>query len=426
VTHQPSAGVRPRFVKWSVIVFVLLLPFVIHAAWDYAETWRLGRLVADIRANREPLTTQEIHSSHVVTGDAAKAARFYRAAAALAGSATGDEGVAKLHTRMNDAISSGTWPADLVADLRSRVAQDEEAFRLLDRATPLSFDGFGPGNLNARIAEMLTLARLAPLRSRLLAVEGDGRGAAASLYAELRLQRTFDFDPLPSSLPGFTIAGLADSVGLIVNRANPDAAALADLTAPLRDLDRDDRLKMHLIRTRAAIFDQRLGSWSLARPWVMTLLNERIETLGALIEGANRPWPRRLDPAAGAYLSSTVSEERFRPIDAVQRDRIAGETALIRCARLVIAVERYRLEHGHALPARIDEMVPAFVDTVPVDPFSGKPLRLVADGAGYVVYSVGWNRGDDGGRLATPAMLARRSPGMPAPAVDLGIRIAHR
>lgn len=429
-TADRSPLVRPRFLRWSVVVFVLLVPFVIHAAWDYAETRRLGQSVARIRANREPLTSQEIHSSHILAGEAADSARYYRAAAALAGSEIAEESATRIRARVSDALWSGQWPDSLVADLRARVARDEDAYRLLDRATPLAFDGFGPGNLNARIAEMLTLARVAPLRTRLRAVDGDGNGAAASLNAELRLQRTFDVDPIPSDLSGFTIAGLADSVGLIVNRSRPDAAALALVAAPLRDLDRDDRLKMHLMRARASIFDNGIsqrtellntgrvqslaGSAVLMRPWLMAMLNERVETLGALVEGANRPWPSRMDPPWSAHVSNSPTWGSSRVGDTWRMTSVGNDLASIRCARAVVAIERYRLAHGQSLPSRIEDLVPSYLDAIPIDPFSGQPLRFVAEQQGYVVYSFGLNRRDEGGRLSR-----RESP-------DLGIRISHR
>ena len=47
-------------------------------------------------------------------------------------------------------------------------------------------------------------------------------------------------------------------------------------------------------------------------------------------------------------------------------------------------------------------LVPDFLPRVPLDPFSGRPLRLKRDGAGAVVYSVGRDLKDDGGRPARP------------------------
>lgn len=75
--------------------------------------------------------------------------------------------------------------------------------------------------------------------------------------------------------------------------------------------------------------------------------------------------------------------------------------------RVVVAVERFRLRHGH-LPTVLTELVPEFLASVPVDPFDGQPLRYRRLSAGaaevygrpYVIYAVGRDRRDDGGRLA--------------------------
>jgi hypothetical protein len=62
-----------------------------------------------------------------------------------------------------------------------------------------------------------------------------------------------------------------------------------------------------------------------------------------------------------------------------------------------IALELYRRRHA-ALPASLSELTPALLPAVPVDRYDGKPLKyLVRDGT-PVLYSVGTNRVDDGGR----------------------------
>lgn len=115
---------------------------------------------------------------------------------------------------------------------------------------------------------------------------------------------------------------------------------------------------------------------------------------------------------------------RRRPADAaaVERigrlyDRFAG--GLYRYALMILA-------HGQSLPSRLEDLAPAYLDVIPIDPFSGKPLRFAAEEHGYVVYSAGLNRRDDGGRLATKDMVRQRFVDSAPPAADLGIRIAHR
>lgn len=61
-----------------------------------------------------------------------------------------------------------------------------------------------------------------------------------------------------------------------------------------------------------------------------------------------------------------------------------------------VAIERYRLAHGGALPASLETLVPRFLPAVPVDPFDN-PLRFRPLEVGYVVYSLGDDLQDDGG-----------------------------
>jgi type II secretory pathway pseudopilin PulG len=75
----------------------------------------------------------------------------------------------------------------------------------------------------------------------------------------------------------------------------------------------------------------------------------------------------------------------------------ANNLAQVRTAQAALAVERFRLAHGK-LPEKLDELVPQFLPTVPADPFEGQSLRYHRLAKGYVIYSVGSDGHDDGGR----------------------------
>ena len=111
--------------------------------------------------------------------------------------------------------------------------------------------------------------------------------------------------------------------------------------------------------------------------------------------------------AADAWLTgqpkwrSLVTRAFMTPIPRVA-EFFTNHPAKIRAARLVIAVERYRLAHG-TLPATLDDLAPQFVDAVPQDPFNGMAMRYTVTPTGYAVYSVGKDGNDDGGVLTDPA-----------------------
>jgi hypothetical protein len=61
-----------------------------------------------------------------------------------------------------------------------------------------------------------------------------------------------------------------------------------------------------------------------------------------------------------------------------------------------MAATRYRLDHGN-LPTTLVQLVPDYLDEIPIDPFDGKPLRLSQKPDEWTVYSVGPDGKDDSG-----------------------------
>ncbi|MHC4085705.1 MAG: hypothetical protein ACYSWZ_11995 [Planctomycetota bacterium] len=71
--------------------------------------------------------------------------------------------------------------------------------------------------------------------------------------------------------------------------------------------------------------------------------------------------------------------------------------AQLRTAHAGLAVHRYRLAAGK-LPDSLTELVPTYLDAVPKDPFDVKDLRYKKLETGFVVYSIGEDGNDDGGK----------------------------
>jgi hypothetical protein len=82
-------------------------------------------------------------------------------------------------------------------------------------------------------------------------------------------------------------------------------------------------------------------------------------------------------------------------------DKASAAQAGMDVVRTAIALERFKLAHGK-YPASLDELVPALMPRVPLDPFSRKLLvyRATSDGR-FLVYSLGPNGSDDHGILAS-------------------------
>lgn len=80
--------------------------------------------------------------------------------------------------------------------------------------------------------------------------------------------------------------------------------------------------------------------------------------------------------------------------------RFVYTQSIIDQARIACALEQHRLATGE-LPPSLADLAPRFLDKLPHDIISGQPLKYSrTDPQGFRVYSVGWNRTDDGGTIA--------------------------
>lgn len=60
----------------------------------------------------------------------------------------------------------------------------------------------------------------------------------------------------------------------------------------------------------------------------------------------------------------------------------------------------YRLDQGD-FPGRLEDLVPQYLSAVPGDGYPGKGFVYSVSNGGIVLYSIGSNEGDDGGKHDT-------------------------
>lgn len=132
-----------------------------------------------------------------------------------------------------------------------------------------------------------------------------------------------------------------------------------------------------------------------------------LKTYERLIRLAKEPWEERLtytqdlrDNGTG-WRRSVEFDGHPLYVALHGTDRMALETLFARTTLLTVALERYR-ETYDAVPQTLDELVPEFIDAIPVDPFDGQALRYVVSDQDYAIYSVAFDRVDDGGAPLEP------------------------
>lgn len=89
--------------------------------------------------------------------------------------------------------------------------------------------------------------------------------------------------------------------------------------------------------------------------------------------------------------------------------------ACLHQARLACALERYFLKHQR-YPETLNELVPAFIDKVLLDPCDDQPMRYARTQAGrYKLWSLGFDGDDDGGRVIASPMDQPSHPKLSSP-----------
>ncbi|MBI4602177.1 MAG: hypothetical protein HY721_09475 [Planctomycetes bacterium] len=124
-------------------------------------------------------------------------------------------------------------------------------------------------------------------------------------------------------------------------------------------------------------------------------LAEVRERIGEARARLARGFPKGLDPPRAARPAPIRTSGMIGLAEALPG--AAEATAYRRLLRAGLAMHRFRLAEGRS-PGRLEDLVPRFLEAVPLDPFDGRPLKLKGEAGGaWTLYSVGPDRADDGG-----------------------------
>ena len=265
--------------------------------------------------------------------------------------------------------------------------------------------------------------RLLCLEAVLAAEGGDGAGVVRSVKSSLGVARSLRTEPiLISQLVRMSCRYiLSRGLARVLSRIRLTDAELQELEAAFRaELDKEMMVRGFVGERCCGVSlfrDMQKGNMQPglfgklprgANVLAMIGLLDKdfksyLDLMNGYVRALERPMPEQM-AANRAVEKEVLGVSRFcfftrMLVPALSRASIepARSGARIEAARAALAVERYRLKYGRA-PARLDDVAPEFIEGVPVDPFDGKALRYERKEKGYVVYSVGENGKDDGGR----------------------------
>jgi hypothetical protein len=328
--------------------------------------------------------------------------------------------------------------ADYVSLNAAALTKAQEAIRLPKSRYPVDFSP-GLAALMPHLGELKRLALAASYGALLMLDSNSNADVPVSITTMLGLARTLDEEPMQiSQLVRVAIVRIAATTlerGLAVGEWSD--VDLRGMGSAFVAAEKTNAIMRALIGERASAIPYfRMGKkeWEVIRRSGPAAEENDTESIDSVIQGlvpllaqvtgfferdlgfylgvmetnislASLPFPRNLvactnlakqqDLAADShhYILSSLLLTRFDR--ALIRE---GECAArLITAQAALAVERFRLANDR-LSKDLNELVPHFLPAVLLDPFDGAPIRYKPLAKGYVVYSVGPDGHDDGGK----------------------------
>jgi hypothetical protein len=412
---KPHRSLRARIVlALKVLAVMVVLGIVAYAIADYWLARKIRDAVADIRARGEPVTFAELSPPKQTVDKDRDAGPCYEAAMALEREEPEPE---EFHKATPD---DGTRPSEAaMAEARRYVEKCRTSLELLDRGAAMpecTFDmglQYGMSAGLARLNRPRGLVNNASVRTRWLAVQGQGDEAIESAVSSLRMTRAMDSQPIlvDELVKLGCIAVVCRDAGVILNWGHPSAQGLARLESALAETEKSVDARRMFIGERVYFLELMRGiiddEWkpgdvrtrmpeSYSWPGGLAgriMFTQTLPLYDQMTEAASKGWPGALD----AMAALTGEPSRLNPMARVVLPSFSRAAvtfakcvADMRCVREAVAIERFRLEHGGAVP---DSILGAMTD-----PFTGKSLIYRRTVDGYCVYSVSEDRRDDGGK----------------------------
>ena len=342
---------------------------------------------------------------------------------------------------LNQMIEGETWDAAVVAQV---LDANKPTLALLDKAMACpEFQVPEPEGLEADMSYrewFVALAGLACLRTRASMQTGDQERALDEAIAVIRFGHRIECAKgvVVTWLVGRTVKGLGLAVfdksvaectlppdrlmgwAKQLNGAWPDDEGLCDtcraeyeFTVGIVDDFRRGPSSLEKIPGITAAEKQQAWSYWLHRGWIFRP-NETRRLFGDVHQEVIRNVPRpfasmqlRKPPVHHKWreygvvrqlLAGNIIGRRLHVILATDGHRLlvlksAGKTGLA-FTKTLLAMKIFRMTTGR-LPDTLDELVPEYIDAVPLDDFDGKPIRYSPEKK--ILYSVGEDLKDDGG-----------------------------
>jgi len=413
---------------------VLLLGGLPLALYLYDLHWqhRLEEKEDELRAQGLPVTVAEFRAQRDVPPPDENSALIFQDLIDLL-EGTRAEDAADVASTLTSAVGFGRRPSDgTLALVRRCMQENADALAIIRRGAQLRRGAYplgpnpGPAMLMPHLSPLRSAAELCVAEATVRTAEGDPAGAAAGLRNARGLAASLDE---PSCLIEGLVRIAIDAIAvdgmerfLALRELPPDALVMLreELQAGQTQLSLADAWRGELALFYEPVFKNpglraMLGGSPNAGFGALHMIPGLLEQNAVFYLDLMAPVVRlselssreklaegrklekqvqlRLNEASRRYLLASMLVPAFRRSVEVE----VNMHARFQVAGAALAAEQWRMAHG-AWPESLDALVPELLPAVPEDPFSDGKIRYVLTDTGVVLYSVGADGEDDGGR----------------------------
>jgi hypothetical protein len=311
------------------------------------------------------------------------------------------------------------------------LAKAEEAVKLPASRYPIDFS-WGAATLLGHLAHLREFGLLERFRARSDLDTNRLVDSSLAIISILGLADTLNDEPdLIAKLVRMTLQSMAvESLERRLNASEPSSNELTNLYTEFLKAEKTNQLPQAFVAERAAWSPYFRGSLAeLTRlsdgderpplpgtqPLILRFSGFFERDLRFYLAGirtnialANMPPPKTLLVSNVQAELEQESKANYYVMSAMMLPGLGGvfnrdatTLAQIRAAQIALQIESFRFQHGQ-LPKTLGDLVPQFIPALPTDPFDGQPMRYHTLTNGYVIYSVGRDLHDNGGRERPP------------------------
>ena len=444
---SPAARRARRFGWWFYVTVMVLAPFALVLAGGVAFWlwWKWEDLkaaqdvkaeVARIQALGEPVTIHDLYAWHRVPEGTNDTTALWLAAFRASGSintANSKYSQVPIVSRGDRATLAADAPNSTLDLADAFLKEHDAAFQAILTASaaqgqcrmPYAFENGAAANMRL-IQDFRQVARLLSLRTRVAVAHDDSKTAIESVEANLALARAIDHEPtLVGQLVRIAVLGVVlNDIELLLSDLPLTEEQLAQLQHRMQTLDLQNSFTSSLVGERGIGFHafhnfppppapriataaQPMASGKLWRPADCRFY---LQMMQEYIDASRQPFPkaiqdsRQIEGRVATVAQSTNPLERMRYVQSMtvvpaMKAAISASArteAIHQLTLTAITAQRYQLKHGQ-WPSDL-ESLSEFLRERPLDPYDGKPVRMVVKGDELILYCIGEDEIDNGGQ----------------------------